>query len=71
VIRADNLATDKIKTEMELVPTGTRKNPGEELVKDVKSATRKHYSSEETIRIALVSCGQSATWLQRALTGNA
>ena len=34
--------------------TGTRKSPGEKNVKDVKRATRKHYSSEEKIRIVLV-----------------
>jgi transposase len=33
--------------------TGTRKSPGEKLVKDIKSATRKQYSSEEKIRIVL------------------
>jgi len=33
--------------------TGTRKSPGEEIVKDIKRATRKHYSSEEKIRIVL------------------
>ena len=33
--------------------TGTRKSPGEKLVKDIKRATRKHYSSEEKIRIVL------------------
>jgi transposase len=27
--------------------TGTRKSPGEKIVKDIKRATRKHYSSEE------------------------
>ena len=32
---------------------GTRKSPGEKLVKDIKRATRKHYSSEEKIRIVL------------------
>ena len=31
--------------------TGTRKSPGEKLVKDIKRATRKQYSSEEKIRI--------------------
>ena len=31
--------------------TGTRKSPGEKIVKDIKRATRKHYSSEEKIRI--------------------
>ena len=25
--------------------TGTRKSPGEQIVKDIKRATRKHYSS--------------------------
>jgi ATP-dependent Lon protease len=31
--------------------TGTRKSPGEKVVKDIKRATRKQYSSEEKIRI--------------------
>ena len=29
--------------------TGTRKSSGEKIVKDIKRATRKHYSSEEKI----------------------
>ncbi len=33
--------------------TGTRKSRGEKIVKDIKRATRKHYSSQETIRIVL------------------
>ncbi|NIZ61251.1 hypothetical protein DL239_09720 [Sedimentitalea sp. CY04] len=33
--------------------TGTRKSLGEKIVKDIKRATRKHYSSEGKIRIAL------------------
>ena len=33
--------------------TGSRKSPGEKIVKDIKRATRKHYSSEEKIRIVL------------------
>jgi len=33
--------------------TGTRKSPGEKIIKDIKRATRKHYSSEEKIRIVL------------------
>ena len=33
--------------------TGTRKSAGEKIVKDIKRATRKHYSSEEKIRIVL------------------
>jgi hypothetical protein len=33
--------------------TGTRKSPGEKLVKDIKRATRKHYLLEEKIRIVL------------------
>jgi len=33
--------------------TGTGKSPGEKIVKDIKRATRKHYSSEEKIRIVL------------------
>ena len=31
----------------------TTKSPGEKTVKDIKRATRKHYSSEEKIRIVL------------------
>jgi transposase len=30
---------------------GTRKSPGEKIVKDIKWASREHYSSEEKIRI--------------------
>ena len=33
--------------------SGTRKSPGEKIVKDIKRATRKQYSSEEKIRIVL------------------
>ena len=33
--------------------TETRTSPGEKSVKDIKRATRKHYSSEEKIRIVL------------------
>ena len=33
--------------------TGSRKSPGEWIVNDIKRATRKHYSSEEKIRIVL------------------
>ena len=33
--------------------TETRTSPGEKMVKDIKRATRKHYSSEEKIRIVL------------------
>ena len=33
--------------------TGTRKSPGEKIIKDIKRATRKHYSSEEQIRVVL------------------
>ncbi len=33
--------------------TETRKSPGEKIVKDIKRATRKQYSSEEKIRIVL------------------
>ena len=33
--------------------TGTRKSPGEKLVKDIKRATRKQYSIQEKIRIVL------------------
>ena len=32
---------------------GTRRSHGEKIVKDIKRATRKHYSSEEKIRIVL------------------
>lgn len=32
---------------------GTGKSPGEKIVKDIKRATRKQYSSEEKIRIVL------------------
>jgi transposase len=31
--------------------TGTRKSPSEKIAKDIKRATRKHYTSEEKIRI--------------------
>ena len=31
----------------------TLNSPGEKIVKDIKRATRKHYSSEEKIRIVL------------------
>jgi transposase len=33
--------------------TETRKSPGENIVKDIKRATRKQYSSEEKIRLVL------------------
>ena len=33
--------------------SGARKSPGEKIVKDIKRATRKQYSSEEKIRIVL------------------
>ena len=33
--------------------TETRTSPGEKIVKDIKRATRRHYSSEEKIRIVL------------------
>ena len=33
--------------------TGMSKSHGEKIVKDIKRATRKHYSSEEKIRIVL------------------
>ena len=33
--------------------TGMRRSPGEKIVKDIKRTTRKHYSSEEKIRIVL------------------
>ena len=31
----------------------TKKSPGEKMVEDIKRTTRKHYSSEEKIRIVL------------------
>ena len=34
-------------------PIGTRKSPSEKIVKDIKRATRRQYSSEEKIRIVL------------------
>ena len=33
--------------------SGTRKSPGEKIVKEIKRAMRKQYSSEEKIRIVL------------------
>ena len=33
--------------------TGMRKSPGEKIVKGIKRATRKHYSSEEKFRVVL------------------
>jgi transposase len=33
--------------------SGTRKSPGEKIVKEIKRATRKQYSSEEKIWIVL------------------
>ena len=33
--------------------TETRTSPGEKMVKDIKRATRKHYSFEEKIRMVL------------------
>ena len=33
--------------------SGTRKSPGEKIVKEIKRATRKQYSSEAKIRIVL------------------
>ena len=33
--------------------TGKRKSPSEKIVKDIKQAARKHYSSEEKIRVVL------------------
>lgn len=33
--------------------TGTRKSPGEKIIKDIKRATRKQYSAEEKTRIVL------------------
>jgi transposase len=33
--------------------TETRTSPGEKMVKDIKRATRQHYSFEEKIRIVL------------------
>ena len=34
-------------------PIGTRKSRGEKIVKDIKRATRRQYSSKEKIRIVL------------------
>ena len=39
----------------------TTKSPGEKIVKDIKRATRKHYSSEEKIRIVLDGGADAAT----------
>jgi transposase len=33
--------------------TGARKSSGEKIIKDIKRATRRQYSSEEKIRIVL------------------
>ena len=33
--------------------SGTRKSPGDKIVKEIKRASRKQYSSEEKIRIVL------------------
>ena len=41
--------------------SGTRKSPGEKIVKDIKRATRKHYSSEEKILIVLDGLRRYAT----------
>ncbi|MEP3347723.1 MAG: hypothetical protein ABJN34_05065 [Litoreibacter sp.] len=43
--------------------TGTRKSPGEKIVKDIKRATRMHYSSEEKIRIVLDGLARHQQWL--------
>ena len=42
-----------IVTTEEWTMKKTTKSPGERIVKDIKRATRKHYSSEEKIRIVL------------------
>tara|TARA_R110002072_G_scaffold293511_1_gene462931 strand:+ start:193 stop:384 length:192 start_codon:yes stop_codon:yes gene_type:complete len=42
-----------IVTTKEWTKRTTPKSPGEKIVKDIKRATRKHCSSEETIRIVL------------------
>ena len=54
--------------------TGTRKSPGEKIVKDIKRATRKHYSSEEKIRVVLdglrgerISQGIYCKWLKDSI----
>ena len=47
--------------------TGTRKSPGEKIVKDIKRATRKQYSSEEKIRIVLGGLRGDPTALQDLL----
>ena len=38
--------------------SGTRKSPGEKIVKDIKRATRRQYSSEEKIRGGPAGCAQ-------------
>lgn len=46
----------------------TTKNPGEKIVKDIKRARRRHYSSEENIRIVLGGLGGEdsiAEWCRR------
>lgn len=43
-----------IVTNEEWTVRKTMKSPGEKIVKDIKRATRKHYSSEEKIRIVLL-----------------
>ena len=48
--------------------TGTRKSPGEKLVKDIKRATRKQYSSEE--KISKVRCFIIISWLHKYHTQN-
>ena len=42
-----------IVTTKEWTMRKTTKSPGEKIVKDIKRATRKQYSSEEKIRIVL------------------
>ena len=41
--------------------TGTRRSPGEKIVKDIKRATRKHYSSEDGFSSNCIACPISDT----------
>jgi len=50
---------------------GTRRSAGEKIVKDIKRATRKHYSSEEKIRIVLDGLrGEERSWQATAGRGH-
>ncbi len=44
---------------------GIRKSPGEKIVKDIKRAARKHYSSEEKIRGYIGNFGGDDVFLRR------